>query len=212
MNIDMAALHAIETDRGIAVDELLDTIKSALLTAYRHTEGHQPDARIEIDRKSGVVQVIARETDADGNLISEWEDTPEGFGRVAATTARQVMLQAQTAAVASGTATLESSLMRCPTVLVYTASAVTYRIAKLVIKGVKHLGLANIIAGKDVMPELLQDAFTPERLADLLHRYQTDPAARDRAIADLDATNALLGPGNASGRAADAIVAELGLS
>ena len=93
MNIDMAALHAIETDRGIAVDELLDTIKSALLTAYRHTEGHQPDARIEIDRKSGVVQVIARETDADGNLISEWEDTPEGFGRVAATTARQVMLQ-----------------------------------------------------------------------------------------------------------------------
>ena len=126
--------------------------------------------------------------------------------------ARQVMLQAQTAAVASGTATLESSLMRCPTVLVYTASAVTYRIAKLVIKGVKHLGLANIIAGKDVMPELLQDAFTPERLADLLHRYLTDPAARDRAIADLDATNALLGPGNASGRAADAIVAELGLS
>lgn len=93
MNIDMAALHAIEIDRGIAVDELLDTIKSALLTAYRHTEGHQPEARIEIDRKSGAVQVIARETDAEGNLISEWDDTPEGFGRVAATTARQVMLQ-----------------------------------------------------------------------------------------------------------------------
>jgi len=93
MNIDMGALHAIEVDRGISVDELLDTIKSALLTAYRHTDGHQPDARIEIDRKSGVVQVIARETDDDGNVISEWEDTPEGFGRVAATTARQVMLQ-----------------------------------------------------------------------------------------------------------------------
>lgn len=93
MNIDMAALHAIEVDRGITVDELLETIKSALLTAYRHTEGHQPDARIEIDRKTGVVQVIARETDAEGAVISEWDDTPEGFGRVAATTARQVMLQ-----------------------------------------------------------------------------------------------------------------------
>ena len=46
MNIDMAALHAIEVDRGISVDELLDTIKSALLTAYRHTEGHAADARI----------------------------------------------------------------------------------------------------------------------------------------------------------------------
>lgn len=93
MNIDMAALHAIEVDRGIAVDELLDTIKTALLTAYRHTEGHQSDARIDIDRKTGAVKVMARETDADGNLIQEWDDTPEGFGRVAATTARQVMLQ-----------------------------------------------------------------------------------------------------------------------
>ena len=93
MNIDMNALHAIEIDRGISVDELVETIKTALLTAYRHTEGHQADARIEIDRKTGSVQVMARETDDDGNLINEWDDTPEGFGRVAATTARQVMLQ-----------------------------------------------------------------------------------------------------------------------
>ena len=93
MNIDMAALHAIEVDRGMSVGELLETIKSALLTAYRHTQGHQPDARIEIDRKTGEVTVIARETDEDGNVLSEWDDTPEGFGRVAATTARQVMLQ-----------------------------------------------------------------------------------------------------------------------
>jgi N utilization substance protein A len=93
MNIDMAALHAIEVDRGMSVGELLETIKSALLTAYRHTQGHQADARIEIDRKTGEVTVIARETDDDGNVLSEWDDTPEGFGRVAATTARQVMLQ-----------------------------------------------------------------------------------------------------------------------
>ena len=93
MNIDMAALHAIETDKGISVDVVVDTIKSALLTAYRHTEGHEAEARIEIDRKTGVVQVLARETDEDGNVISEWDDTPEGFGRIAATTARQVILQ-----------------------------------------------------------------------------------------------------------------------
>jgi N utilization substance protein A len=93
MNIDVTALHAIEVDRGISVDELLATIKTALLTAYRHTEGHHPDARIEIDRKSGEVQVIAIETGDDGAMVREWDDTPEGFGRVAATTARQVMLQ-----------------------------------------------------------------------------------------------------------------------
>ncbi|SEH84771.1 NusA antitermination factor [Mycolicibacterium rutilum] len=93
MNIDMAALHAIEVDRGIPVGELVETIKSALLTAYRHTEGHTAEARIEIDRKTGEVKVMAAEVDEDGNVITEWDDTPEGFGRVAATTARQVMLQ-----------------------------------------------------------------------------------------------------------------------
>ena len=108
--------------------------------------------------------------------------------------ARQVMMQANAAAVASGTATLEASLMRCPTELVYTASFLTYLVAKLFVKGIRHLGLANIIAKREVMPELLQHAFTPERLA------------------DLDATNALLGDGNASGRAADAIVATLKLA
>lgn len=93
MNIDMAALHAIESERGIPEGELLETIKSALLTAYRHTEGHQADAYIEIDRKTGEVKVMARELDDEGRVISEWDDTPDGFGRVAATTARQVMLQ-----------------------------------------------------------------------------------------------------------------------
>ena len=44
MNIDMAALHAIESDKGISVDVVVETIKSALLTAYRHTEGHEADA------------------------------------------------------------------------------------------------------------------------------------------------------------------------
>ena len=120
--------------------------------------------------------------------------------------ARQVMLQAHAAAVASGTATLEACLMRCPTVLVYTASFVTFLVAKLLVKGVRHLGLANIIAGREVMPELLQHDFTPERLCDLLYRSLTDADARRQTLADLDATNALLGDGNASGRAADAIV------
>src|SRR5882757_5193088 len=89
----MAALHAIEVDKGIAVDAVVDMINAALLTAYRHTQGHEAEARIDIDRKTGVVKVMARETDEDGNLINEWDDTPEGFGRIAATTARQVILQ-----------------------------------------------------------------------------------------------------------------------
>jgi len=121
--------------------------------------------------------------------------------------ARHVMLQAHAAAVASGTATLEACLMRCPTVLVYTASRVTYWVARWLVKGVKHLGLANIIAGREVMPELLQDAFTPQRLADQLQRYLADTGERARALTALDETIALLGAGDASARAADAIMA-----
>ena len=93
MNIDPAAVNLMAADKGITVDEAIDIIKSALLTAYRHTDGHEPNARIEIDRKTGVVRVMARETDEDGNLITEWDATPEGFGRIAATTARQVFQQ-----------------------------------------------------------------------------------------------------------------------
>ena len=121
--------------------------------------------------------------------------------------ARQVMLQAHAAAVASGTATLEACLLCCPTVLVYTASKVTYLIAKKLLTGINHLGLANIVAGKEVMPELVQHDFTPERLADRLQSYLTDPAARGQICRDLAATNALLGSGNASGRAVDAMLA-----
>ena len=93
MNVDIAALRAIERDKDIPFETVLEAIETALLTAYKHTDGHHPDARVDIDRKTGVVRVLAREVDHDGNVIEEWDDTPEGFGRIAATTARQVILQ-----------------------------------------------------------------------------------------------------------------------
>ncbi|MFZ2175765.1 MAG: transcription termination factor NusA [Rhodococcus sp. (in: high G+C Gram-positive bacteria)] len=94
MNIDIAALRAIEADKGVSIETVISTIQTALLTAYRHTEGHQPHARIDVDTKSGTVRVMAHDVDSDGNMIgAEWDDTPEGFGRIAATTARQVILQ-----------------------------------------------------------------------------------------------------------------------
>ncbi|MFN2496124.1 MAG: transcription termination factor NusA [Pseudonocardiaceae bacterium] len=93
MNVDIAALRAIERDKDISFETVLEAIETALLTAYKHTEGHEPHARIDVDRKTGVVRVLAQEVDADGNVGREWDDTPEGFGRIAATTARQVILQ-----------------------------------------------------------------------------------------------------------------------
>jgi N utilization substance protein A len=93
VNVDIAALRAIERDKDISFETVLEAIETALLTAYKHTEGHEPHARIDIDRKTGMVRVLARDLDGDGNVTREWDDTPEGFGRIAATTARQVILQ-----------------------------------------------------------------------------------------------------------------------
>nr|WP_202417311.1 transcription termination factor NusA [Pseudonocardia sp. SID8383] len=89
-------MRAIERDKEIPFETVLSAIETALLTAYRHTDGHHPDARVDIDRKTGVVRVMVRDAaDAseDGTPGPEFDDTPEGFGRIAATTARQVILQ-----------------------------------------------------------------------------------------------------------------------
>jgi N utilization substance protein A len=96
VNVDIPALRAIERDKEIPFETVLSAIETALLTAYRHTDGHHPDARVDIDRKTGVVRVMVRDAaDAseDGTPGPEFDDTPEGFGRIAATTARQVILQ-----------------------------------------------------------------------------------------------------------------------
>src|SRR5690242_8091460 len=93
MNIDLAALRALEREREIPFDTIVSAIETALLTAYRHTEGAQSHARVEIDRKSGVASVLAQELDADGTVVREWDDTPHDFGRIAAMTAKQVILQ-----------------------------------------------------------------------------------------------------------------------
>ncbi len=134
--------------------------------------------------------------------------------------ARDLLRQADCAAVASGTATLEAALARCPTVLVYAVSPLLAWFARRVITGVKHIGLANVIAEKSgvepPMPELLQEAFTPEAVAAQLGAWLNDAEARARASRALDDVMARLaatsaaspvgGTGGALGLAAREIV------
>ncbi|GAA1413545.1 transcription termination factor NusA [Catellatospora coxensis] len=93
MNIDLAALRALARDKEISEETILQAIESALLTAYRHTEGAQSHARVEINRQSGAAVVYAQEYGGEGELLREWDDTPHDFGRIAAMTAKQVILQ-----------------------------------------------------------------------------------------------------------------------
>jgi N utilization substance protein A len=94
MDIDMNALRALVREKELSFDVVMEALEAALLTAYHHTEGARSQARVTIDRSTGHVTVWARESldEADGDP-KEFDDTPAGFGRIAATTARQVIMQ-----------------------------------------------------------------------------------------------------------------------
>ena len=93
MDIDMHILRALEREKEISFDVLVEAIEQALLTAYHKSPDSQSVARVQLDRKSGHVTVLAAELDEEGNRVGEYDDTPTGFGRIAATTAKQIMLQ-----------------------------------------------------------------------------------------------------------------------
>jgi N utilization substance protein A len=93
VDIDISVLRSLEREKEISFDLLVEAIESALLIAYHRTEGSQPHARVQLDRKTGHVTVWAQEVGPDGEVLREYDDTPSGFGRIAATTAKQVILQ-----------------------------------------------------------------------------------------------------------------------
>ena len=93
MDIDLSILRMLEREKEISFDVLVEAIEQALLTAYHKTPGAQENARVQLDRRSGHVTVFASEVDDEGTVGPEYDDTPEGFGRIAATTAKQIMLQ-----------------------------------------------------------------------------------------------------------------------
>ncbi len=131
--------------------------------------------------------------------------------------ARELLRGAECAAGASGPATLEAALAGCPTVLVYAVSPLLAWFARRVITGVRHIGLANVIweksggGGEAPMPELLQEDFTPEAVADRLGEWLDDPSARAAAVRRLDAAMRLLrSGGDALGLAAREILSSAG--
>ena len=93
MDIDMAALRALERDKDIPMEVLVGAMEEAILNAYEKSGTEVKGARVELDTKTGRFAVYAPERDEEGEVVGWYEDTPEGFGRVAAATARQVIFQ-----------------------------------------------------------------------------------------------------------------------
>jgi transcription termination/antitermination protein NusA len=89
----LEALNQIARDKGISTEILLDALANALVAAYKRIPTAAEEAVVTIDPDTGDIRVYGQELDEDGNVIREWDDTPDDFGRIAAQTAKQVILQ-----------------------------------------------------------------------------------------------------------------------
>jgi lipid-A-disaccharide synthase len=116
-----------------------------------------------------------------------------------------VLSSADVALIASGTATVQTALHDTPMVIVYRVSPLTYRLGRPLVK-VDTFGMVNLIAGEKIVPELIQDAFTPDAVAEQAVSMLTDSARRTRIREGLARVRQRLGGPGASRRAAEAIL------
>ena len=148
-------------------------------------EKHLPTLLDAVSPLEGIEVVIPAANDRARTAIDRIVASRGSRVTVQSGGARELLLRADVAAVASGTATLEAALAKCPTVLVYKVSPLLAAFLRRAIKGVKHVGLANIIAEKSgaecPMPELLQENFTAEATRSWLEKWLRDPAERRKA-------------------------------
>jgi lipid-A-disaccharide synthase len=132
-------------------------------------------------------------------------------GRVAIVAGRtdDVLNASDLVLTASGTATVQTALHERPMVIVYRLSPLTYRVGRPFVK-VNTFGMANLVAGRRIVPELIQDDFTPERVAAEAHSLLTDRERAEAMRADLREVRSKLGEPGASRRAAAAVLAVAG--
>ena len=127
--------------------------------------------------------------------------------------ARATVLHSRVAAVASGTSTLETALIGTPFAMVYQVAPLTWTLGRRLVK-VDRFAMPTLIAERDVVPELVQNNFTPERVCAELRRLLPDGSARSEMLAGFEEVRSLLRAsgtaGDASIRAARAVLAALG--
>jgi len=176
-----------------------------MLKAARRLEHRQPDIAYLIAAPSPRERVHS-----EGVLTRMADQVPRHIAIVDGQT-REVLRQAGAAIVASGTATVETALMDCPMIIVYKVAVMTYLLARLVIR-VPYIGMVNIIAGREICPELIQHRATPAAIARTLEPLTTDTPQRATMRDALAAVRASLGDGGAHDRAAAAVLDTLSTS
>jgi len=155
----------------------------------------------------GTQFILAQASSINDNLIQALlRDSPVPV-RVVYDKASEVMALSDVLFIASGTATLQAAVVGTPMVLLYKTTPLTYRLAQWLIN-VKWIGLVNLVAGRSIVPELIQDEATDERLCREVLRLLRDPSAYNGMKEGLRQVRQSLGEPGASNRAAQVVLAE----
>ena len=169
-----------------------------LIVVMRELHGQRPELHFEIAAASEALANVIRR---------DLQPVMSSLGQVAVVVgqAAQTMQRSAAGVVASGTATLEAAFFRMPFVLVYKVAALTYLAGRMLIR-VKHLGMPNVLAGREIVPEFIQGSAQPSAIAGEVLQLLDDRTRREQMLADFDAVIAKLGKGGASEVAARAIL------
>ena len=172
-----------------------------LIEVMRALHRQRPDLHFEIAAASEALAIVIRH---------ELPPVLPSLGQVEVVVgqAAGAMQKSAVGVVASGTATLEAAFFRLPFVLIYKVAALTYLAGRMLIR-VKHLGMPNVLADREIVPEFIQGNAQPAAIAAEVLRLLDDRTRREQMIADFDAVIAKLGKGGANETAARAILAEV---
>jgi len=182
---------------GSRKGELLEHIPLLLETVQRLAERHP-----------AIQFILAQASSIQDEFLADLLKASPVPIRVFRNQASEVMAASDLLVVKSGTSTLQAAVVGTPMILFYRASSwLTYRLARLLIR-VPWIGLANLVAGRGIVPELIHDEATPERLVQETERLLGDPRAYEEMKAALLTVRQALGTPGASRRAAEAVLAE----
>ncbi len=173
----------------------IERILPTMLNAAKNLESQIPDLSFMIATPNKRIETTVNEQ------IFQCLDKPARLDVICGN-ARELMRQAEAAIVTSGTATLETALIGTPHILVYKTSAFTYWFARSVVK-IAHIGLVNIVAGRMVCPELIQQQATPESLAFETAKLMSDTPERRAMLEGYAEVRQLLGVKPASDNVAE---------
>jgi lipid-A-disaccharide synthase len=186
--------HGLDVGERAPLLALLPGSRSQELSAHLDLFRHAAEL-LQEEWVPEVVPVIAAAPGVDGDRLA-------ATGLRVTPHTRSLLSAARAGLVKSGTSTLEAAVAGCPFVCVYRTSWFTYALAKRLVK-VPHIALANLVAGEEVVPEILQDDATPHRLARELRPLFDEGAERRLQVRGLRNVSEALGPPGAAERTAE---------